>query len=64
MTDQYTSLRPAALKDIIAHIDESLAVFSRHSHPLSESEVQIKRMLGALRARLAEKLANHPESEI
>lgn len=63
MTDQYTSLSPAALKDIIAHLDGSLATFSRHSHPLSESELQIKRMLVALRARLADKLKNHPESE-
>lgn len=63
MTDQFTSLSPAALKDIIAHIDRSLAVFARHPNQLSAPELQIKRMLEALRLRLADQLQNHPEAE-
>ncbi|MDB6113580.1 MAG: hypothetical protein JWQ62_525 [Lacunisphaera sp.] len=63
MTDQFTSLSPAALKDIVAHIDRSLSVFARHPNPLSAPELQIKKMLEVLRTRLADKLQNHPEAE-
>jgi hypothetical protein len=63
MTDQFTSLSPAALRDIIAKIDESLAVFERHSGRLHATEFQAKNMLLALRARMMERLQNHPESD-
>jgi hypothetical protein len=63
MTDQFTSLSPAALRDIIANIDESLAVFGRHAGRLHATEFQAKNMLLALRARMVERLANHPEGD-
>ncbi len=63
MTDQFTSLNASALKDIIVNIDLSLAVFARHSNRLTASELQIKKMLEALRTRLLDKLQNHPELE-
>ena len=61
MTDQYTFLSPAALRDIIANLDQSLAVFDRYPGRLPANELQVKKMLIALRARLIEQLENHPE---
>ena len=63
MTDQFTSLSPAALKDIVAHLDDSLEVFTRQSGELTAADVQIKKMLIALRAKLIEKLENHPDAD-
>jgi hypothetical protein len=63
MTDQYTSLSPAALKDIITHIDQSLAILARHRDRLNATESQIKKMLMALRAKLVDKLERHPDAE-
>jgi hypothetical protein len=61
MTDQFTSLSPAAMRDIIAKIDESLAIFARHAGHLHASEEQAKNLLLALRKRMLERLENHPE---
>lgn len=61
MTDQFTSLSPAALRDIIAKIDESLAIFAQQSDRLHATELQAKSMLMALRARMVERLENHPD---
>ena len=63
MTDQYTSLSPAALRDIIANIDETLAVFDRHPDRLRASELKVKVMLIALRAQVLEQLENHRDAE-
>ena len=63
MTDQFTSLSPAALKDIVAHLDDSLEVFARQSGELTAADAQIKKMLIALRAKLIEKLENHPDAD-
>lgn len=63
MTDQFTSLNPAALRDIVGHLDESLAVLARQPERLSAADLQIKKMLIALRARLVEKLENYPDAE-
>jgi hypothetical protein len=63
MTDQSTSLSPAALRDIIANIDRSLAVFARDPERLHASERQTQQMLISLRERIANQLANHPERE-
>ena len=61
MTDQFTSLSPAAMRDIITKIDESLSVFDRHTGRLHTSEFQAKMMLIALRAQMIERLKLHPE---
>ncbi len=61
MTDQFTSLSPAAMRDILAKIDESLAIFERHSGRLHASEFHAKSMLLALRAQMMERLRNHPD---
>lgn len=61
MTDQFTSLSPTALRDIIAKIDESLAIFERHSGRLHAAEFQAKNMLLALRSRMLERLEHHPD---
>jgi hypothetical protein len=63
MTDQSTSLSPAALRDIIANIDKSLEVFARNPERLHASEVQTRQMLLSLRERIATQLENHPEFE-
>jgi hypothetical protein len=61
MTDQFTALSPVALRDIIAKIDESLAIFELHTDRLHATELQTKSMLVVLRARLVERLENHPD---
>jgi len=63
MTDQFTSLSPAAMRDIIAKIDESLAVFEQHTGRLHTSEFQAKTMLIALRTRMIERLQSHPDGD-
>jgi hypothetical protein len=63
MTDQYTSLSPAALRDIITNIDETLAVFARHPDRLRATELKVKVMLIALRAQVVEQLESHPDRE-
>lgn len=57
MTDQFTSLTPAAIKEIITHIDESVAVFGKYKGRLSAPELQVKSMLMAMRRQLIEQLA-------
>lgn len=58
MTDQFTSLTPAAIKDIIAHLEESIAVFDKYKGRMTASEIQVKSMLSALRRQLLEQLNN------
>lgn len=54
MTDQFTSLPLTALKDIIAHIDESIALIEKHKGRVTASEIQVKSMLSAVRRQLLE----------
>jgi hypothetical protein len=56
MTDQFTSLTPAAIKDIIVHLEESIAVFDKYKGRMTASEIQVKSMLAALRRQLLEQL--------
>jgi len=63
MTDQSTSLSPAALRDIIANLDKSLEIFARDPDRLHVSELQTRKMLLALRERIVTQLQKHPESE-
>lgn len=56
MTDQFTSLTPAAIKEIVDHIDESVAVFAKYKGRLSAPELQVKSMLMAMRRQLLEQL--------
>lgn len=63
MTDQFTSLSPAAIKDIIAHLDESLAVFDKYKGRMTASEIQVKSMLAALRRQLLEQLAEKKKGD-
>ncbi len=56
MTDQFASLSPTAIKDIIVHLDESIAVFEKYKGRLTASEIQVKSMLAALRRQLLEQL--------
>jgi hypothetical protein len=58
MTDQFTSLTPAAIKDIIVHLEESIAVFDKYKGRMTASEIQVKSMLSALRRQLLEQLNN------
>lgn len=59
MTDQFTSLTPAAIKEIITHIDESVAVFAKYKGRMTASEIQVKSMLMALKRQLLEQLDQH-----
>lgn len=58
MTDQFTSLTPTAIREIMAHIDESLAVFEKNKGRISLTDLRIKSMLTTLRGQLAEQLEN------
>jgi hypothetical protein len=58
MTDQFTSLTPAAIRDIVVHLDESIAVFDKYKGRMTASEIQVKSMLAALRRQLLEQLHN------
>ena len=61
MTDQFTSLSPRALKEIIEKLDEGLAHFEQRKTRLPAAEIKIQKMMKELRARLAERLASRPE---
>lgn len=60
MTDHFTSLSLAALKDIIAHVEESIALIEKHKdrRRLTASEIQIKSMLSAVRRQLQEHISD------
>jgi hypothetical protein len=62
MTDQFTSLTPSAIREILAHIDESLAVFEKNKGRISITDLRIKSMLTTLRAQLNEQLDNRTGS--
>ncbi len=62
MTDQFTSLTPAAIKEILVHLDEGIAVFSKYKGRMTASELQVKSMLTALRGQLIEQLARQSET--
>jgi hypothetical protein len=63
MTDQFTSLTPTAIREIIAHIDESVAVFEKYKGRLSVPELQVKSMLMAMRRQLLEQLDKQGKGE-
>jgi len=63
MTDQFTSLTPAAIRDIISHLDESIAVFGKYKGRMTASEIQVKSMLAALRRQLLEELGKMEKEE-
>jgi hypothetical protein len=63
MTDQFTSLTPAAIKEIITHIDESIAVFEKYKGRISAPELQVKSMLMAMRRQLIEQLGRQTRDE-
>lgn len=63
MTDQFTSLNSVAIKEIIAHIDNSLGVFEKYQGRMSVPEVQVKSMLTTLRRQMVEQLQRQIERE-
>jgi hypothetical protein len=63
MTDQFTSLTPAAIVEIIAHIDESIAVFDKYKGRMTGTEVKVKSMLVTLRAQLTDQLMRQHDSQ-
>ena len=63
MTDQFTSLTPTAIKEIIGHIDESVAVFEKYKGRMSAPELQVKSMLMAMRRQLIEQLNRQNEGD-
>jgi hypothetical protein len=56
MTDRTTSLTPAAVQQILGHIDEALRVIDRSGRRLTAQQHQIRSMLLGLRSQLAEQL--------
>jgi hypothetical protein len=56
MTDQFTSLSSAAIREIIAKLDAGLRPLNERK-VLSDSEAKIKKMMTELRETLIEKLA-------
>lgn len=63
MTDQFTSLTPAAIREIMAHLDDSIEVFDKYSGRLSAAELQVKSMLSAMRRQLFEQLRANSKSD-
>ncbi|HYC71970.1 MAG TPA: hypothetical protein VEB66_12230 [Opitutaceae bacterium] len=63
MTDQFTSLSSAAIKEILSHIDNSLSAFEKYKGRMSVPELQVKSMLTALRKQMAEQLQRQAERE-
>lgn len=63
MTDQFTSLTSTAIKEIVAHIDNSLAVFEKYQGRMSVPEVQVKSMLTTLRKQMLEQLQRQLDRE-
>ena len=63
MTDQFNSLTPAAIKEIIEHIEESISVFEKYKGRMTASELQVKSMLSALRRQLLEQLDQQRKDE-
>lgn len=61
MTDQFTSLPVPALKDIIAHVDESISLIAKQKGRLTASDIQVKSMLSAVRRQLAEHIRKREE---
>ena len=62
MTGQYTSLTLAALKQILAGIEGTLAIIDREGDFLSSSEKRVKDMLQRLRRQVQNQIENHPEN--
>ncbi len=58
MTDHFTSLSLRALKEIVAHLDESISLIDRHKGRMTASEIHIKSMLSALRGQLLEHITD------
>jgi hypothetical protein len=56
MTDQYTALTPAAMRRIIENLDDSLLVLDRYRGRMTASQLQLKSMLGAIRAQLMDEI--------
>ena len=63
MTDQFTSLPTAALKDIIVHIDESISLIEKHKGRITVSDIQVKSMLAAVRRQLLEHMREREEDK-
>lgn len=61
MTDQFTSLSPAAIREIIAKLDDGLRHFQKRP-VLSDSEAKIQKMMKTLRDALEKKLQGLPDS--
>lgn len=59
MTDQFASLSPTALKEIIAHLDDSIVLFDKLKGRMTASEIQAKSMLAAVRRQLMEQLSEN-----
>ena len=63
MTDRAASLNPAALREIIGHLDDSLKVMdSSDRHTLGE--IKIKSMITALRRQLLEYLVQRINDDL
>jgi hypothetical protein len=63
MTDLLTSLTPAVIREIIAQLDQSIALIEKSNGRLTAYDIQLKSMLSALRSRMSEHLRrfeNHP----
>ena len=56
MTDQFTSLNPAAIREMINHIDASLAVLDRYRIRATVAQLEIRVMLKTIRGQLEKQL--------
>jgi hypothetical protein len=63
MTDQFTSLPLAALKDIVAHVEESISLIEKHKGRITASDIQVKSMLSAVRRQLVEHMKEREQDK-
>jgi hypothetical protein len=62
MTDRYSSLSLATLKEISAGVDRTLGIFERRRDPLGSSEMEVKAILQKLQGHLAALIGRHPDN--
>jgi hypothetical protein len=63
MTDQFSSLTPAAMLEIIREIDASLAILDRYRMRPTAAQIRMRSMLLTVRAELIEQLTKAKSDE-
>ena len=62
MSDQPTTRSLAALKEILAGVEQTIAIFERSGRSLVDPDDKVGTKLRHLRRQLAEQIEEHPEN--